>query len=82
MEKVKNLSYRGMAIAHIGKENLIERAKSSLLKKKDGAKTVLEDNALLLLGVAFVGLMFVFGDEFLKDLFAKIKTKSGSWMGI
>lgn len=82
MEKIKNLSYRGMVIAHIGKENLIERVKSSLLKKKDGAKTVLEDNALLFVAVVFIGLTVAFGKPYLEDLFSKISTKSGSWMGM
>lgn len=78
MKKIMNLSYKGMAIANIAKERLIE----TLLKKKDGGKNVLEDNGLLVIGFVFMGLLLTFGGDWLKDLYAKITAKSSSWMGM
>lgn len=81
MEKVMNLSYKGMAMVEVGKVRLIEKTKSIVLKKKDGGKGVLEESGLMLVAFAFLAIFLAAGNETIKDFMSKITSKGSSFMG-
>ena len=56
---VNNLSCKGMIFLGNAKERIRRKAKSMALKKKEGAKGILEEKGLLIVGVV---LLFIFRD--------------------
>ena len=56
---LNNLGCKGMIFLGNAKERVRRKAKSMVLKKKEGAKGILEENGLLIVGVV---LLFIFRD--------------------
>ncbi|WP_373205806.1 hypothetical protein [Clostridium tertium] len=56
---LNNLGCKGMIFLGNAKERVRRKAKSMALKKKEGAKGILEENGLLIVGVV---LLFIFRD--------------------
>lgn len=69
----KDFNYEGMAIITRGKENVKAKAKQLFTRKKDGAKGILEENGLLIVGVV---LLFIF-----KDVAITLITSLGTFVG-
>ena len=56
---LNNLSCKGMIFLGNAKERVRRKAKSMALRKKEGAKGILEEKGLLIVGVV---LLFIFRD--------------------
>ena len=56
---LNNLGCKGMIFLGNAKERVRRKAKSMVLKKKEGAKGILEEKGLLIVGVV---LLFIFRD--------------------
>ena len=56
---LNNLGCKGMIFLGNAKERVRSKAKSMVLKKKEGAKGILEEKGLLIVGVV---LLFIFRD--------------------